>query len=186
MKKYAAAGIGLALLIGAVVYAADDAPKMPEPQKEHAWLHQLVGEWETEAEITGAPGQPPEKCRGKERVRKIGGFWIVADVEGKMPGTDKTMNAMLTLGYDPQQKKYIGTWIDSMLSHMWRYTGTLDADKKVLTLDTEGPSFATPGKMAKYRDVFEIKNKDYKTLTSSVLGDDGKWTSFITVHYRRK
>ena len=35
-----------------------------EPQKEHQWLQQLVGEWTYEAEATMEPGQPPSKFEG--------------------------------------------------------------------------------------------------------------------------
>ena len=44
--------------------AAD--PEMPKPQKEHEWLQQLVGEWDTEAEILEEPGKPPALYTGDE------------------------------------------------------------------------------------------------------------------------
>ena len=64
--------------------------------------------------------------------------------------------------------------------------GKLDATKKILTLSTEGPSFKNPKKMAKFQDIITIKSKDHRMLTSRVQGDDGKWTQFMTIHYRRK
>ena len=56
----------------------------------------------------------------------------------------------------------------------------------MLTLNAEGPSMATEGKMAKYRDVIEFKSDDHRVLTSHMLGDDGEWRQFMTAHYRRK
>ena len=44
MKNFAILGLAIALL-GTHVFA-----QAPEPQKEHAWLKQLVGEWEYETE----------------------------------------------------------------------------------------------------------------------------------------
>jgi hypothetical protein len=154
-----------------------------EPQKEHQWLQKFVGEWTFEGEATMEPGKPPEKFKGTESVRSLGGLWIVA--EGEMPG-DGTTNTVMTLGYDPQRKRFVGTFIASMMTHLWPYDGALDAAGKVLTLDTEGPNFAAGGKMAKFQDAIELKSDDHRVLTSQMLGDDGKWHRFMTAHYRRK
>jgi len=181
MKTFTIAGFIVTLLAATVVIVAQETPGQ---EKEHAWLKQLIGEWESELEMTMGPGQPPQKMKGTESVRAIGGLWIVADVRGNSPMGP--MTALLTLGYDPQKKKYVGTWIDSMVNHLWLYEGTLDPAGKILTLDTEGPSMMDPEKRAKYRDAWEIKSKDHKVLTSSVLGEDGKWSTMLTVNYRRK
>jgi hypothetical protein len=93
---------------------------------------------------------------------------------------------LATLGYDPQKQRYVGTFIGSMMTHLWVYDGTLDAAGRVLTLDTEGPDFSAEGKMAKYKDVIEFKSDDHRELTSHMLGDDGQWHGFMTGHYRRK
>ncbi|MGH8727713.1 MAG: DUF1579 domain-containing protein, partial [Burkholderiales bacterium] len=92
---------------------------------------------------------------------------------------------LITLGYDPQRKRYVGTWIGSMMTYLWVYDGGLDAAGKVLTLNAEGPDMAVEGKMAKYKDVIEWKSDDHRVLTSHVLGDDGKWNQFMTANYRR-
>ncbi len=94
---------------------------------------------------------------------------------------------MLTLGYDPQKQRYVGTWIGSMMTYLWVYDGELDAESRVLTLNTEGPAMSgVEGKMAKYKDVTEFKSDDCRVLTSYMLGDDGQWHKFMTGHYRRK
>ena len=93
-----------------------------EPQREHEWLHKLVGEWTSEMEATMEPGKPPEKCTGTERVRSLGGLWIVGEGQGEMPGGGLA-TMILTLGYDPARKRYVGTWIGSMMSHLWVYDG---------------------------------------------------------------
>ena len=156
-----------------------------EPQKEHEWLHKLVGEWTSEAEVTMEPGKPPEKSSGTESVRSLGGLWILAEGQGEMPGCGHA-TMMMTLGYDPQRKRYVGTWIGSMMTHLWVYDGSLDAAEKVLALDAEGPSMAGDGTMAQYRDVIEFKSDDHRVLTSHIRGNDGTWQAFMTAHYRRR
>jgi len=155
-----------------------------EPQKEHRWLQKLVGEWTSEMEASMGPDQPPMKSKGSESVRSLGGVWVVAEGKGEMPdGSPATM--ILTLGYDPQKKRYVGTWIGSMMTHLWVYDGELDASEKVLTLNAEGPSMKDPTARMKYKDVIEFKSDDHRVLTSHMLGEDGKWTQFMTAHYRR-
>jgi uncharacterized protein DUF1579 len=156
-----------------------------EPQKEHEWLQQLVGEWTLEGEGTMEPGQPAAKSEGSESVRSLGGLWILAEGQGEMPGGGAATSVM-TLGYDPQRKRYVGTWIGSMMTHLWVYEGELDAAGRVLTLDAEGPDMAAEGKMARYKDMIELMSDDHRVLTSHVLGEDGEWHQFMTAHYRRK
>ena len=155
-----------------------------QPQKQHEWLQQLVGKWTMEAEALAGPDQPSFKSTGTESVRSLGGLWVLCEGRGEMPGGG-IANSLMTLGYDPQKKRYVGTWIGSMMTHLWVYDGEVDATGKVLTLSAEGPNFADEGKMARYRDVIEIVGSDHRTLTSHQLGDDGKWRQFMTAHYRR-
>jgi len=155
-----------------------------EPQKEHQWLQNLVGEWTYESDCSMGPGKPNEKFKGTESVRSLAGLWILAEGRGEIPAGG-AMTTMMTLGYDPQTARYVGTFVASMMTHLWVYDGALDAAERVLTLDTEGPDMAAEGKMAKYKDVIEWKNDDHRMLTSYMLGDDGKWCGFMTANYRR-
>ena len=154
-----------------------------DPQQEHFWLQKLVGEWTFETEATMAPGEPPAKFTGSETVRTLGEIWVLCEGKGEMPGGG-TGHTIMTLGYDPAKKRFLGTFIGSMMTHLWLYDGALEGN--VLTLDAEGPDFVTEGKMAKYQDIIEIKNDDERTLSSQTFGDDGKWHHFMTATYRRK
>jgi hypothetical protein len=156
-----------------------------EPRKEHQWLQKFVGEWTFEGEAEMGPDKPPEKFSGVEHVRSLGGLWILAEGQSEMPGCGPA-TTLMTLGYDPQKQRFSGTWIGSMMTHLWLYHGALDAAEKVLTLDTEGPAMAIEGQMAQYQDVIEFKSDDHRVLTSRLLGDDGQWRQFVEAHYRRK
>jgi hypothetical protein len=155
-----------------------------EPQAEHHWLDQLVGKWVSEMECSMGPDQPPSKTRGTEVVRSLGGFWIVAEGEGEMPDGD-TGTTIMTLGYDPQTQRYTGTFVGSMMAHMWIYNGALDEAKKALTLETEGPNFGETA-MAPYKDTIELIDHDHRVMTSQILTDDGQWHQFMTAHYWRQ
>jgi len=157
-----------------------------EPQKEHHWLQKLVGEWTYEHEMSMGPDKPKETFRGTETVRSLGGLWTVGEGGGDMPGGG-TAKTIMTLGYDPQKKRFVGTFIASIMTFLWLYDGALDASGKALVLDAEGPNFA-PGAtgMAKYKDTITFLTDDHRTLTSKMLGPDGQWHEFMQAHYRRK
>lgn len=155
--------------------------EMPKPQKEHEWLGQLTGEWDTEGEVITEPGKPPMKTKGSETSRAIGGFWIQSEHKGDFFGAPFT--GILSLGYSPEKKKYIGTWIDSMTSYLWTYQGTVDATGKILTLEAEGPGH--DGKPAKFRETLTVKDKDHKEFSSSIE-KDGQWVNYLKIQYTRK
>jgi hypothetical protein len=156
-----------------------------EPQKEHEWLHKLVGEWAYESEMPMEPGQAPAKFQGSESVRSLGGVWIVGEGQGEMPGGGSA-TTIITLGYDARKQRYVGTWVGSMMTNLWVYEGWLDAAGKVLTLESEGPDFTTKGKTAKYRDVIELESDDRRMLTALVQADDGEWKKLMQASYRRQ
>jgi hypothetical protein len=157
----------------------------PEPQREHRWLQRLVGEWTYESDASMGPDAPPEKCDGTESVSSLGGLWVLCEGHSQMSGGIPA-TTLMTLGYDPQKKRFIGTFVGSMMTHMWVYEGELDETEQVLTLNTVGPDFSTPGKMANYKDVIEFKSDDHRVLSSHYQGEDGTWHGFMTANYRRK
>jgi hypothetical protein len=156
-----------------------------EPQAEHKWLQKLVGQWSVEGECSMGPDQPTMKSTGTEMVRSVGGLWTLGEGRGEMPGGGE-MTSFMTLGFDPAQKRFVGTFIASAMTHLWVYNGTLDAAGKVLTLDTEGPDFSGGPGMVKYQDIIEFVSDDHRTLKSRLQGPDGKWQNFMTAQYRRK
>ena len=110
--------------------------------------------------------------------RMIGGLWVINEMKGDLAGT--TVIGIQTIGFDPSKQKYVGTWVDSMSNHMWHYEGTLDETGKILTLQAEGPNMMADGKLAKFEDEYEFKSADEIAISSRMLGDDGKWITFLT------
>lgn len=164
----------------------EQTSSMPaQPQKEHQWLQKLVGEWTYEIEAMMGPDQPSEKSTGTETVRSLGELWILAEGQGETPGCGSA-TTLMTLGYDSQKHRYVGTWVGSMMTYLWVYDGELDASETVLTLNSDGPAMTGEEKLGKYKDVIEFKSDDHRVLTSHMLLDDGQWQQFMTAHYRRK
>lgn len=156
-----------------------------EPQFEHQWLQKLVGEWTCTSECGAGPDQPPIKTEGTETVRTLGGIWTVG--EGIAGNAETELHSsIMTLGYDPKIQRFVGSFVADMMTHLWPYNGVLDADRKVLTLDSEGPSFFDDGTMAKYQDIIEFIDDNHRTLSSRVLMPDGTWKHFMMAHYYRK
>ena len=152
----------------------------PKPQKEHQWLDRLVGEWTTETNSEGTDDMPPMKHVGTETVRSLDGIWFIAEGKGEIGPT------IMTLGYDPDKKKYVGTFVGSMMTDLWLYEGEVDPSGNVLVLDTEGPSFSGDGSRVPYKDSMEFISEDHRVLTSRVQGVDAQWTDFTRTDYHRK
>lgn len=156
----------------------------PEPTPEHRWLERLVGEWRFESEVVMEPGAEPMEFAGSESVRSLGGLWVLCEGRCEMPGGG-TGTTVMTLGFDPARGRFVGTFIASMMTHLWRYEGGLDATSRILTLDTEGPGPAGDGTMSRYQDILTIEDDDHRTLASHALGEDGRWRRFMLARYRR-
>jgi hypothetical protein len=156
---------------------------MAQPQEEHRWLERLVGTWAVEGECPGPDGETMTMT-GTETVRSLGGLWILCEGTGGMPDGGPATTVM-TLGYDPERGRYVGTFVGSMMTHLWHYEGTLDGAKKTLTLDTEGPNMHRPGTTCRYQDIVALDGNDRRTLTSRMRGEDGSWTEIMTARYRR-
>jgi hypothetical protein len=154
------------------------------PVREHEWLKNLIGEWRTEVEMN-MPDGSTARGTGRESVTSLGGLWAFGDGEGVMPN-GSPMQYKVALGYDVSFKEYRGCNIMSVSSHLWKYTGTLSADGKTMTLNCVGPDMEVDGETANYRDVIEIVDDNHRTLTS--YGEDkktGEWQVWMTSRYTR-
>lgn len=163
-----------------------NASGLPTPATpEHAWLRQLLGEWTFESQCAGEPGQEPQRFHGRETVHALGELWVVGQGVGETPGGGNA-DMMITLGFDPKRKRFVGTWCGSMMSHLWVYEGELDTSGKILKLIAHGPSFTDPEKTTRYEDSIEIVSEDHRILRSKTEGVGGEWMQFMEAHYRRR
>lgn len=173
-----------ALIVLSSSLGAQEIPKFSPPTKEHAFLKKFAGDWESTGKTAAAPGQDAVTCTATIHNKMVGGFWLVSEAKSEMMGVNFT--AIQTIGYDEKSKKYMGTWIDSMMNYMWKYEGSVDKTGKILTLEAEGPNFLKPGTTGKFRDIYEFKSDDHIASISQMQGEDGKWITFMTGSMKRK
>jgi hypothetical protein len=158
---------------------------MRAPLPEHQWLEKFIGTWTVEGEMTMASGLPAQKFSGTESARWLGGFWVVSDGKGDMPGHGPS-ELITCLGYDPRKGRYVSAFLGSMMPNLWVSEGTVDAAGKVLTLESEGPSMDGGAGTSQYRDVIEFQSDDHRVMTSYVKGADGEWQVMMVGHYRKQ
>lgn len=154
-----------------------------KPLPEHEWLNKLVGNWKTSS-VMIMPDGSESSSEGTEVVQNLGGLWAFGEGTAEMPGGGQ-MHYKNGLGYDVSFKEYRGFWIADMSSHLWKQTGTLSADGRVMTLDCVGPHMLKDGETANYRDVHEIIDENNRTMTSLGQDDDGNWCEFMKVSFAR-
>jgi len=152
------------------------------PQKEHRWLDQLIGDWEFSHHCK-MPDGSQSSSPGKMICRSLAGMWLICESSGEsQQGT--IWSSIMTLGFDAAKGLYVGTFVGSMMTNIWHYSGVLDATGKVLPLDSQGPKFKGSG-VGKYRDTIEIIDKDTWKFCSEFLADDGKWFKFLNATHVR-
>jgi hypothetical protein len=156
---------------------------MMEPAKaieEQRFLEKLVGTWNVTSDDMKENGQ------WTEVVRSLHGAWFVAEGNGQMPDGSGAATTVLTLGYSPSKGKYVGTWIGSMMDHMWVYEGEVSPDGKVLSLYTRGPDCMGGSGEQDYREQIAFIDDDTRTFASAAKQADGSWKQLMEARYARK
>ena len=76
-----------------------------------------VGTWDATLKIWPQPNAKPLESKAVEKNELLpGGQWLVSRFEGNFGGMKFV--GVGTWGYDPVEKKYVGTWIDNMTPHL--------------------------------------------------------------------
>lgn len=152
--------------------AADQMPT-PKPGPEHAMLKKMVGTWD--ATITSSWMGTSETSKGVTVYKAIGDFWVVEDFEGEMMGQKFTGHGIT--GFDPDKKKYVGTWVDNMGPALVHGEGTVDASGKLnMTHET-----SMNGQATTMTSVSEWKDADNMVFTMSMGGSE-----MMKIEYKRK
>jgi uncharacterized protein DUF1579 len=158
-------------------------PLAPSAGPEHALLKRDVGVWDARVEMWEAPGGEPTVSKGVETNRLLpGGLWLISDFKGEMAGQPFEGHGIR--GYDPEKKKYVGTWVDSMTTRLSVDESTYDAATKTMTgtFETPGPD----GKLMKLKAISVWKDDNTRTFSMSVPTQDGKEFLTFRITYSRR
>lgn len=95
------------------------------PGEAHRKLDAFAGTWDVAMSFWMAPGAPPEVSTGRSTAAWIlGGRYLEQKHVGTAMG--QPFEGQGLTGYDNVQKKYFGTWIDTMGTGMSTSIGTID------------------------------------------------------------
>lgn len=177
-----AATCALVLAIGSLAVAgvrsALPGQEMPQPTEQHRQLLSGVGAWE--GTLTSYMTDPPAApVAARETVEAVGGFWIQSRFECQFMGMPYVGTGCV--GYDAAKKKYIGTWVDSMSSHLALMEGEVDPATKALVLRWESPD--ETGKLARHRSE-SVETADGRTMTFYM--GEGAGTKSMVIEMKRK
>jgi hypothetical protein len=158
---------------------AQAPPELPKPGPEHELLKQLEGTWEASMTMPGSPAPIPGVMVYK---MECGGLWLTSDYKSEFP--QFAFHGKGLDGYDPGKKKYIGIWVDSMITVPMMIEGTYDATTKQLTMVGEAPG--PSGKPEKVKTVSQFNDADHHSFRFYVLGADGEEKLSFSIDYTRR
>jgi hypothetical protein len=173
--------LGIAM-IGTAMSQEDQHPR-PKPGKEHDLLKQFEGDWDVRSTWM-PPGQKEQECQGTETARMtLGDFWLVFDTNSKRD--DGPVEGHGMMGYDSHKRTYVGVWTDSACPYLSHFGGDADATGKTFSMKSHGTDPKT-GKECKGRMIFEIVDKDHRTLRFYGPDQAGKEILTGVIYYTRK
>jgi hypothetical protein len=150
---------------------------------EHDILQKDVGTWDAVTKIWPTPNAEPLESRGKETNELLGGLWVVSRFEGDFGGMPFTGSG--TMGYDPIEKKYVGTWVDSVTPFLTVMKGDYDPATKTLTMSGDMRDAAS-GKLSTAKQIARFVDDDTRVFEMHVPGEDGELFKMMEVEYKRK
>ena len=149
----------------------------PTPGPEHDALKKLEGTWNAKLKMGDN-----ESSGTMTYKMECGGLWLTSDFRGEFDG--QKFQGRGVDGYDPEKKKYVSVWVDSMSTRPMLLEGTHDKEKKTTTMTGEAPG--PDGKLAKHKMVTHTPDDDHQTFTMYIIDADGKENKIMTIEYTRK
>lgn len=175
--------VSLAVVAG---WAGEAEAQMPGPTKEHEILKLDIGTWDAAIKFWGwdRPDAEPVESKAVEKNELLpGGLWRVSHFDGDFGGMK--FIGVGTFGYDPVEKKYVGTWIDNMTPHLMIVKSDYDLATKTLTGTGQSRDPAT-GKPSTSEHVSRYPDDNTRTFEMHMPGEDGKMRKVMEIEYKRR
>jgi Protein of unknown function (DUF1579) len=182
-----------ALILSSALAVAAIAPPLARAQEEgqppqasgaHKLLQKDVGTWDATIKIWPQEGAEPMESKGTEKNELLpGGMWLITRFEGEVIGMPFT--GVGTVGYDPVEKKYVGTWVDSISPHLTTLKGDYDEAKKTFTAVAEGRDFQT-GEITKSKHISKYTDENTRSFEIHAKEKDGKERKVMEIQYKRR
>lgn len=159
--------LSLALAAGAFAAARPLLQEqMPQATEHHKHLVAMAGEWEGTITMF-MPDAEPMVSPARETVRPVGELWTVSDFSSDMMGM--AFHGHGTNGYDPERKKYVGTWIDSTSTYLTVMEGEYDSSRHVMVWRWKAPNYMGQGELIDFRMESTARADAY--VTAFFMGD---------------
>lgn len=163
---------------------AQEQPQLPQVSDEHKLLHKDVGTWDATMNIYPMEGAEPIESKGTETNELLeGGMWLVSRFKGDIFGMP--FSGIGTVGYDPIDKKYVGTWIDSISPHLTTIKGEYDAAAKTMNMVAEGRDFQT-GQVTQSKHITRYVDDNTRTFEIHAKEEGGKERKVMEIQYKRR
>jgi len=141
-------------------------------------LDKDVGRWSADIVFHGPPGAE-RRVTGTAEGRLVGhGRWLVTDFATE--GGDFEGHSVM--GFDPARRAYVYTWVDSLRPFLAVGEGHWDAERRVMTIDTEADY---DGRRLQWREETRSVDADTREFRSFMRGPDGAYHPTMTATYRR-
>jgi hypothetical protein len=151
---------------------------------QHKLLESMAGSWTYTSKMWLEPGKDPVESKGTaERKMILDGRYLADHVQGEMFG--KEFRGYGLTGYDNNQQKYVGVWVDGMSTGIAQSVGTADESGKVITFTREDYDPVEKAKV-KSRDVTRVLSDDKHVMEMYKVLPDGKEVKMMEITFTRK
>jgi hypothetical protein len=186
-RRASAFSFAIGLLVGLVVNLANAQPDqswMPKATEQHKLLQKDTGTWDADVKFWPAEGAEPMQSKGTEKNELLpSGMWIVSRFEGDAGDTPFT--GVGTFGYDPTEKKYVATWIDTMTPYMMVSKGDYDPKSKTITMTGKSRDPQT-GELYESKNIHRYVDDNNRVFEMHIPGKEGKYWKVMEITYKRR